>query len=59
MLDYGDNVMADGVTLNIPPYKGSRSQLTATETEESAIIAVRIHEVTALGRLKINIYLMV
>ena len=55
MLDYGDNVLADRgfdisnilldvVTLNIPPFKGSRSQLTATETEETArIAAVRIH----------------
>ena len=57
MLDYGDNVMADrgfdGVTLNIPPFKGSRSQLTATETEETArIAAVRIHVERAIGRIK-------
>ena len=55
MLDYGDNVMADrgfdiadilpdGVLLNIPPFKGSRPQLTAEETEDTVrIAAVRIH----------------
>ena len=64
MLDYGDNIMADrgldisnilpdGVTLNIPPSKGSRSQLAAPETEEtSRIAAVRIHVERAIGRIK-------
>ena len=64
MLDYGDKVMADrgfdisdvlpdGVTLNIPPFKGSRSPLTTTETEETArIAAVRIHVERAIGRIK-------
>ena len=64
MIDYGDNVMADrgfdisnilpdGVTLNIPPFKGSRSQLIAAETEETArIAAVRIHVERAIGRIK-------
>ena len=28
------NILPDGVTINIPPFKGSRSQLTAPETEE-------------------------
>ena len=63
-LDSGDNVMADrgfdihdilpeGVTLNIPPFKGSRSQLTGDETEETARIAsVRIHVERAIGRVK-------
>ena len=64
MLDYGDNVMADrgfdiadiwpdGVLLNIPPFKGSRPQLTAEETEDTVrIAAVRIHVERAIGRIK-------
>ena len=64
MLDYGDNVMADrgfdisnilpgGGTLNIPHFKGSRSQLTTAETEGTATIAaVRSHVVRAIGRIK-------
>ena len=64
LLDDGDNVMADrgfdvadilpaGVTLNIPPFKGNRSQLTAQEVEETARIAsVRIHVERAIGRVK-------
>ena len=47
LLEDGDNIMADrgfdisnilppGVSLNIPPFKGNRSQLTAEETEETA-----------------------
>ena len=64
MLDYGDNVMADrgfdiadilpdGVLLNIPPFKGSRPQLTAEETEHTVrIAAVRIHVERAIGRIK-------
>ena len=64
LLESGDNVMADrgfdiydilpdGVTLNIPPFKGSRSQLSAVETEETArIAAVRIHVERAIGRVK-------
>ena len=40
-------------TLNIPPFKGSRSQLTAAVTEETArIAAVRIHVERAIGRVK-------
>ena len=64
LLEPGDNVMADrgfdiadilpvGVTLNIPPFKGSRSQLTPAESEETAqIAAVRIHVERAIGRIK-------
>ena len=56
LLEKGDNLMADrgfdivdvmpqGTTLNIPPFKGSRSQLTASETEETKkIAAVRIQK---------------
>ena len=64
LLEKGDNIMADrgfdiadilppGVTLNIPPFKGQRDQLTAEESEETARIAsVRIHVERAIGRLK-------
>ena len=64
LLEPGDNVMADrgfdihdilpsGVTLNIPPFKGTREQLTPEETEETAHIAsVRIHVERAIGRVK-------
>ncbi|XP_065060453.1 uncharacterized protein LOC135687738 [Rhopilema esculentum] len=64
LLDPGDNVMADrgfdiaeilppGVTLNIPPFKGTRDQLTPEEVEETAHIAsVRIHVERAIGRVK-------
>ncbi|XP_065055091.1 uncharacterized protein LOC135683687 [Rhopilema esculentum] len=64
LLEPGDNVMADrgfdianilppGVTLNIPPFKGSRDQLTPAESEETAkIAAVRIHVERAIGRVK-------
>ncbi len=49
LLEAGDNVMADrsfdiaeilptGVTVNIPPFKGSRAQLTPHETEGIACI---------------------
>lgn len=60
----GDNVMADrgfeitsilppGVDLNIPPFKGSRAQLTAEEVTETIHIAsVRIHVERAIGRIK-------
>ena len=63
-LEDGDNLMADrgfdisdilpaGVTLNIPPFKGSRPQLTAQEVEDTARIAsVRIHVERAIGRVK-------
>ena len=64
LLEPGDNVMADrgfiiadilpqGVTLNIPPFKGSPEQLTPEEAEETAKIAsVRIHVERAIGRVK-------
>ena len=63
-LEDGDNLMADrgfdisdilpaGVTLNIPPFKCSRPQLTAQEVEDTARIAsVRIHVERAIGRVK-------
>lgn len=63
-LQPGDNVMADrgfdildilppGVGLNIPPFKGSRAQLTAEEVEETVHIAsIRIHVERAIGRIK-------
>eukprot|EP00794_Sanderia_malayensis_P013327 gene13326-biopygen10629 len=69
LLEDGDNLMADrgfdiqdilppGVTLNIPPFKGTRAQLTAKETEETACIAsVRIHVERAIGREK-NYYIL-
>lgn len=60
----GDNAMADrgfeitdilppGVGLNIPPFKGTRAQLTAEEVNETVHIAsVRIHVERAIGRVK-------
>lgn len=64
LLDAGDNVMADrgfeiadilpeGVTLNIPPFKGGDSQLSAQAVEDTISIAsVRIHVERAIGRIK-------
>ncbi len=64
LLEAGDNVMADrgfdiadilptGVTLNIPPFKGSRAQLTLSEAEETTrIAAVRNHVERVIGRVK-------
>ena len=64
LLEEGDTVMADrgfdiedilpsGVSLNIPPFKGTRSQLTSKEVEKTACIAsVRIHVERAIGRIK-------
>ena len=63
-LQPGDNEMADrgfdiadilpsGCTLNIPPFKGTRKQLTADEVQETIHIAsVRIHVERAIGRIK-------
>ena len=63
-LEFGDNLMADrgfdiadimpaGTTLNIPPFKGTRAQLSALETEETKKIAsVRIHVERAIQRIK-------
>ncbi|XP_066304508.1 putative nuclease HARBI1 [Branchiostoma lanceolatum] len=63
-LQAGDNVMADrgfeiadilpqGVTLNIPPFKGSRDALSPSEVQETMDIAsVRIHVERAIGRIK-------
>ena len=56
MADHGfdiQDILPSGITLNIPPFKGQRSQLTAKETEETARIAsVRIHVERAIGRVK-------
>jgi len=64
IVDVGDNIMADrgfdiedilppGVHLNLPPFKGTREQLSAKEVEETARIAsVRIHVERAIGRIK-------
>ncbi len=50
--DFAD-ILPAGVTLNIPPFKGHRSQLTPEESEETACIAaVRIHVERAIGRVK-------
>eukprot|EP00795_Rhopilema_esculentum_P003942 gene3942-15273_t len=63
LLEDGDNLVADcgfnfkdilppGVTLNIPPFKGSQAQLRMNETEETARIAsVHIHVERAIGRV--------
>lgn len=64
LLDEGDNVMADrgfeiedilpeGVTLNIPPFKGINRQLKPQDVEDTINIAtVRIHVERAIGRIK-------
>lgn len=64
LLERGDNVMADrgfeifdilpeDVTLNIPPFKGSDSQLSSQAVEDTVNIAsVRIHVERAIGRIK-------
>ena len=70
LLQPGDNVMADrgfeiedilpdNVSLNIPPFKGGKSQLSSAEVEETMSIAsVRIHVERAIGRIKIIIFWM-
>ena len=56
MADRGFNIedlLPVGITLNLPPYKGQRDQLTAEEAEEiSKIACVRIHVERAVGRVK-------
>ncbi|CAC5389769.1 unnamed protein product [Mytilus coruscus] len=64
LLDKGDNVMADrgfeiedilleGITLNIPPFKRSNRQLKPNDVEDTINIAyVRIHVERAIGRIK-------
>jgi hypothetical protein len=47
------DILPPGVNLNLPPFKGTREQLTASEVEETArIAAVRIHVERAIGRIK-------
>ena len=47
------DIFSRGVGLNIPPFKGSRDQLTAEEVDETVHIAsVRIHVERAIGRIK-------
>ncbi|KAK6178668.1 hypothetical protein SNE40_011195 [Patella caerulea] len=64
LLQPGDNLMADrgfdietilpaGVSLNIPPFLGGRSQFTAEEVEETMkITSLRIHVEREIGRIK-------
>jgi hypothetical protein len=65
LLEPGDNVMADrgfdihstlssrGITLNIPPFLGSRQQLTSQEVLKTRHIAsLRIHVERAIDRIK-------
>ena len=64
LLERGDNVMVDrgfdiedivgdGVTVNMPPFLAGREQMTAAETEETMSIAsVRIHVERAIGTMK-------
>ena len=48
-----EDILPQGVNLNLPPFKGTREQLTAKEVEETARIAsVRIHVERAIGRIK-------
>ena len=47
------DILAYGVTLNMPPFLAGRNQLTAAETEETMTIAsVRIHVERAIGHIK-------
>ena len=47
------DILPPGIGLNIPPFKGSRAQLTAQEVQETVRIAtVRIHVERAIGRIK-------
>ncbi|XP_033732353.1 uncharacterized protein LOC117321864 [Pecten maximus] len=64
LLEPGDNLMADrgfdienilpsGVSLNIPPFLGGRSQFTAEEVDKTMKIAsLRIHVEREIGRIK-------
>ena len=48
-----DDILPEGVTLNIPPFKGSHSQLASQAVEDTINIAsVRIHVEQAIGRIK-------
>ena len=47
------NILASGVGLNIPPFKGARAQLRAEEVTETVHFAsVRIHLEREIGRIK-------
>ena len=47
------DILPAGITLNIPPFNGSRTQLTPQEVEDTArIAAVRIHVERAIGGVK-------
>lgn len=56
MADRGFDIqdtLPNRVTLNIPPFKGQRGQLTVKETEETAgMDAVRIQVERTIGRIK-------
>lgn len=48
-----EDILPDGVTLNIPHFKGTAAQLSAQAVEDTKSIAsVRIHVERAIGRIK-------
>ena len=48
-----EDIVPDGVIVNMPPFLGGRYQMTAAETEETmTIVSVRIHVERAIGRIK-------
>ena len=49
-LIYIADILPDGVLSNIPPFKGSRPQLTDEDTVR--IAAIRTHVERAIGRIK-------
>ena len=47
------DILPEGVGLNIPPFKGEEKQLTVLEVEETMSIAsVSIHVAREIGRIK-------
>ena len=47
------DILPEGVGLNIPPFKGERKQLTALEVEKTISIAlVRIHVEREIRKIK-------